>query len=80
MERGDYAADFSLEWALKDIDLALAASGAETTPVLMAIAERWRRLVAQGGGRFDISAARLGLNAGPRRTEGQVLLGSSAPG
>src|SRR6266851_1535329 len=71
---------FEIEWALKDIDLALAASGAETTPVLMAIAERWRRLVAQGGGRFDISAARLGLNAGPRRTEGQVLLGSSAPG
>ncbi|OLD07127.1 MAG: hypothetical protein AUI90_11020 [Deltaproteobacteria bacterium 13_1_40CM_3_69_14] len=66
MERGDYSADFSLEWALKDLDLALAASGAETTPVVMAIAERWRRLVAQGHGHFDISAARLGLVAGPR--------------
>src|SRR2546427_125066 len=66
MERGDYSADFSLEWALKDLDLALAASGAETTPVVMAIAERWRRLVAQGHGHFDISAARLGLAAGPR--------------
>jgi len=66
MERGDYTADFSLEWALKDLDLALAASGAGTAPVLRAIAERWRRLVAQGGGQFDISAARLGLNAGPR--------------
>jgi 3-hydroxyisobutyrate dehydrogenase len=63
MERGDYSADFSLEWALKDLDLALAASGAETTPVVMAIAERWRRLVAQGYGHFDISAARLGLDA-----------------
>jgi len=64
MERGDYSADFSLEWALKDLDLALAASGAETTPVLTAIAERWRGLVAQGDGTFDISAARLGLDAG----------------
>jgi len=64
MERGDYSADFSLEWALKDLDLALAASGTETTPVLTAIAERWRGLVAQGDGTFDISAARLGLDAG----------------
>src|SRR5216684_4448673 len=63
MEKGDYSADFSLEWALKDLDLALAASGAETTPVVMAIAERWRRLVAQGLGHFDISAARIGLDA-----------------
>ena len=63
MEGGDYSADFSLEWALKDLDLALAASGAETTPVVMAIAERWRRLVAQGHGHSDISAARLGLDA-----------------
>src|SRR5207244_10722853 len=63
MEGGDYSADFSLEWALKDLDLALAASHAETTPVVMAIAERWRRLVAQGHGHSDISAARLGLDA-----------------
>jgi 3-hydroxyisobutyrate dehydrogenase len=71
MESGDYSADFSLEWALKDLDLALAASGAETTPVVRAIAERWRRLVAQGHGRSDISAARLGLDTGP---------GMNAPG
>jgi 3-hydroxyisobutyrate dehydrogenase len=69
MERSDYSAEFSLEWALKDLDLALAASGDETTPVVMAIAERWRRLVAQGHGHFDISAARLGLNAGPQTSE-----------
>src|ERR1700730_5087993 len=62
MARGDYSADFSLEWALKDLDLALAAAGAETTPVVMAIAERWRQLVANGDGRLDISAARLGLS------------------
>ncbi len=69
MERVDYSADFSLEWALKDLDLALAASGAETTPVVMAIAERWRRLVAQGHGHLDVSAARLGLNAGPHAND-----------
>ena len=61
MESGDHSADFSLEWALKDLDLALNASGAQTTPVVKAIAERWRRLVAQGYGRLDVSAARLGL-------------------
>ena len=65
MERGDYTADFPLEWALKDLDLALAASGPETTPVTLDIAERWRRLVRQGNGRFDISAARFGLGGGP---------------
>jgi 3-hydroxyisobutyrate dehydrogenase len=66
MESGDYSADFALEWALKDLDLALGASGSDTTPVLIAIAERWRQLVGQGHGRLDISAARLGLNAKPR--------------
>jgi 3-hydroxyisobutyrate dehydrogenase len=69
MEGGDHSADFSLEWALKDLDLALAASGAETTPVVMAIAERWRRLVGDGYGRLDVSAARLGLNAGPQAND-----------
>ena len=69
MEGGDHSADFSLEWALKDLDLALAASGAETTPVVMAIAERWRRLVGDGYGRLDVSAARLGLYAGPQAND-----------
>jgi 3-hydroxyisobutyrate dehydrogenase len=65
MERGDYSPDFPLQWALKDLDLALAASGPETTPVTMDIAERWRALVSEGNGRFDISAARFGLDGAP---------------
>jgi 3-hydroxyisobutyrate dehydrogenase len=65
MERGDYSADFPLQWALKDLDLALASSGPETTPVTMAIAERWRGLVSDGKGHLDISAARFGLGDGP---------------
>src|SRR2546428_6387381 len=37
MDRGDYSAHFSLEWAGKGLDLALAAAGAETKPGGMAI-------------------------------------------
>jgi 3-hydroxyisobutyrate dehydrogenase len=65
MESGDYAADFSLEWALKDLNLAEAAAGVDVVPVAGSIAERWRRLVAEGYGGLDISAARKGLGSGP---------------
>lgn len=63
MESGDYSPDFSLEWALKDLDLAQAAGGVEVIPVAGSIADRWRRLVAEGYGRLDISAARMGLGS-----------------
>jgi 3-hydroxyisobutyrate dehydrogenase len=65
MESGDYAADFSLEWALKDLNLAEAAAGVDVVPVAGAIAERWQRLVAEGYGGLDISAARKGLGSVP---------------
>jgi len=67
MESGDYSPDFSLEWALKDLDLARAAAGVEVIPVAGSIADRWRRLVAEGYGRLDISAARKGLGSAPAR-------------
>jgi 3-hydroxyisobutyrate dehydrogenase len=63
IESGDDSPDFSLQWALKDLDLALAASGKEAIPVVAAITERWRRLVADGYGGLDVSAARFGLSA-----------------
>jgi 3-hydroxyisobutyrate dehydrogenase len=63
MESGDYSSDFSLEWALKDLDLARVAGGVEVTPVADSIAERWRLLVAEGYGHLDISAARKGLGS-----------------
>jgi hypothetical protein len=47
--------------------------------VLRAIAERWRRLVAQGGGHFDISAARLGLDAGPQADDDARVQPIAAP-
>jgi 3-hydroxyisobutyrate dehydrogenase len=65
MESGDFSPDFSLEWALKDLDLAQAAAGPGVIPVAESIAERWRRLVAEGYGRLDISAARMGLGSAP---------------
>jgi 3-hydroxyisobutyrate dehydrogenase len=65
IDSGDYSADFSLEWALKDLDLAHSAAGVESMPVGASIAERWRRLVAKGYGHLDISAARKDLGAEP---------------
>ena len=61
MANGDDSTDFSLEWALKDLDLAAAATGSATAPVAATIANRWRHLVGQGFGRLDVSAARHGL-------------------
>jgi 3-hydroxyisobutyrate dehydrogenase len=63
MDDADYHPDFSLQWALKDIDLALNAGGARTTPIADAIAGRWQDLADHGLGRLDVSAARLGLGA-----------------
>jgi 3-hydroxyisobutyrate dehydrogenase len=68
MDRGDYAAEFPLEWALKDVDLAIGAAGGEAPPLLAALSEQWHAAVAAGHGRQDISAARLALaNPSPDR-------------
>ena len=61
MQKGDDSIDFPLEWALKDLDLTMGATGTDAIPVAGAIAERWRALVANGFGRRDVTAARLGL-------------------
>jgi 3-hydroxyisobutyrate dehydrogenase len=61
MERGEYAPEFPLEWALKDVDLALEESG-ERLPVLSALSAQWHAAVDAGHGREDISAARLALS------------------
>jgi 3-hydroxyisobutyrate dehydrogenase len=62
MER-DFHADFSLDWALKDLDLAVSEGGADTAPIAHAISERWQRLVDAGSSGLDVSAARQGLGA-----------------
>jgi 3-hydroxyisobutyrate dehydrogenase-like beta-hydroxyacid dehydrogenase len=57
----DYRSDFSLDWALKDLDLVASEAGAGVAPIAGAIAERWRGLVHDGASGLDVSAARLGL-------------------
>jgi 3-hydroxyisobutyrate dehydrogenase len=65
MTRGDYAPEFPLEWALKDVDLAIAAAGDDRLPLLEALSRQWRTAVQAGHGREDISAARLALGQSP---------------
>ena len=61
IDRGDYAPEFPLEWALKDVDLAISAAGGQAPPILAALSAQWHTAVAAGLGRQDISAARLAL-------------------
>jgi len=61
MDRGDYAPEFPLEWALKDVDLAISAAGDQTPPLLAALSRQWHAAVTAGHGRQDVSAARLAL-------------------
>ncbi len=61
MERGDFAPEFPLEWALKDVDLALGAAADGGLPLLAALSRQWRKAVDAGHGRDDVSAARLVL-------------------
>ena len=62
---GDYAPEFPLQWALKDVDLALDAGGGTGLPLLAALSRQWHTLVDAGHGREDVSAARLGLSENP---------------
>jgi 3-hydroxyisobutyrate dehydrogenase len=68
MDRGDFAAEFPLEWALKDVDLVIDAAGGQPLPLLAALSGQWHAAVAAGYGRQDISAARLALASPSRAT------------
>jgi 3-hydroxyisobutyrate dehydrogenase len=61
MDSGDDSPDFALEWAVKDLSLALDAAPGRSLDVLAALRDRWQRLVEQGFGSRDLSAARHGL-------------------
>ena len=65
MERGDFAPEFPLEWALKDVDLAISAAGDDELPLLAALSRQWHAAVDAGHGREDVSAARLALRQQP---------------
>jgi 3-hydroxyisobutyrate dehydrogenase len=62
MVDGNYETDFSLGWALKDLDL-VTAEAPDSAPVAGAIAQRWRELVETGWRDADVSAARNGLGS-----------------
>jgi 3-hydroxyisobutyrate dehydrogenase len=61
MERGDFGPEFPLEWALKDVDLAIAAAGLNPPPLLVALSRQWHAAVDAGHGREDVAAAILAL-------------------
>ena len=60
MEHGDYAPEFPLQWAVKDVDLAITETGTGL-PLLTALSRQWNAAVDAGHGREDVSAARLAL-------------------
>lgn len=62
MEAGDYAPDFPLEWALKDVDLAIGSAGHVSLPLVVALSDQWHAAVESGHGRQDVSAAVLALS------------------
>jgi 3-hydroxyisobutyrate dehydrogenase len=57
----DFRPDFSIDWALKDLELVGADAGSDAAPVASVIAERWRTLVENGSSGLDVSAASRGL-------------------
>jgi 3-hydroxyisobutyrate dehydrogenase len=61
MDSGDDSPDFALEWAVKDMSLALDAAPGRSLDVLAALRDRWQLLADRGLGGMDISAARHGL-------------------
>ena len=61
MERADYAPEFPLQWALKDVDLAIGAAPGAALPLLAALSRQWHSVVDAGHGREDVSVARLRL-------------------
>jgi 3-hydroxyisobutyrate dehydrogenase len=62
MQSADYAPEFPLEWALKDVDLAIEAVGGHRLPLLDGLSDQWHRAVKAGLGREDVSAARLAVD------------------
>ena len=67
MDQGDFAPEFPLEWALKDVDLAIGEGGGEAPPLLSALSQLWHGAVAAGLGREDVSATSVALGGQQHR-------------
>ena|SRR5215469_4601424 len=65
MQIGDYAPEFPLEWALKDVDLAIQTADDDRLPLLEGLSRQWRAAVQAGHGREDVSAVRLAVGSRP---------------
>jgi len=65
MQTGDYAPEFPLEWALKDVDLAIQTADDDRLPLLEGLSRQWRAAVQAGHGREDVSAVRLAVGSRP---------------
>ena len=61
MRSGDFAPEFPLQWALKDVNLAISAAGGSKLPLVEALSRQWSAAVEAGHGREDVSAAVLAL-------------------
>lgn len=79
IQLADDRPDFSLEWALKDLELMRSSAGSAAAPVAGAIAERWQSLVERGLGSLDVSAARHGLGEEPPVELGAIQSLSAPP-
>ena len=55
ISRGDYSAQFALSLALKDVHLALQATGGDRLAVLDSLADEWQRAVDAGLGHQDLT-------------------------
>jgi len=53
----DFRPDFSIDLALKDLELVRDEAGPAAAPVATAIAQRWRQLVEHDSSGLDVSAA-----------------------
>ncbi len=62
MQGGDFTPELPLEWALKDVDLAIAESVDDDLPLLRSLSRQWKEAVDEGHGRKDVSAVRLALD------------------
>jgi hypothetical protein len=57
MERRDFAPKFPLEWALKDVDLAIEAADGGTLPLLAALSGQWHAAVDSIAGTMSVPRA-----------------------
>jgi 3-hydroxyisobutyrate dehydrogenase len=60
--QGDYAEEFALALALKDVHLALSEAGPDRFPVLAALASEWTAIVDRGLGGEDVTVVTRALS------------------